>query len=151
MANQKPSGNPYSQFNFTVLIGTDSGTGPNAAFQEISGFGREVHIAEYRGGNAQFNTPVKVPGSVKVSDVTFKRGLIGNLDLSSWMDNLSNGTDDARPVVVNLLSEDRQTTAQTWTLTNARLMKYTGPSLTGKGTDVAIEEIVLSVERIDVK
>jgi phage tail-like protein len=150
MAQQKTSGNPYSQFNYTVLIGTDPGTGPNAAFQEVSGLGREVHIAEYRGGNAQFNTTVKVPGSVKISDVTCKRGLIGNLDLSSWMDNLSNGTDDARSVVINLLSEDRQTTAQTWTLTNARLMKYTGPSLNGKGTDVAIEEFVLSVERIDI-
>jgi phage tail-like protein len=150
MATQKPNGSPYSQFNFNVLIGTDPGTGVNAGFQEISGLGREVHIAEYRGGNAQFNTPVKVPGSVKVSDVTCKRGLIGNLDLSSWMDNLSNGTDDARPVVINLLSEDRQTTAQTWTLTNARLMKYTGPGVNGKGTDVAIEEFVLSVERIDI-
>ena len=29
-------------------------------------------------------------------------------------------------------------------------MKYTGPSLNGKGTDLAIEELVLAAERIEV-
>jgi hypothetical protein len=28
-------------------------------------------------------------------------------------------------------------------------MKYTGPALNGKGTDVAVEELVLAAERID--
>jgi hypothetical protein len=28
-------------------------------------------------------------------------------------------------------------------------MKYTGPSLNGKGTDLAIEELVLAAERIE--
>jgi hypothetical protein len=38
---------------------------------------------------------------------------------------------------------------QEWRLTNSRPIKYTGPSLNGKGTDVAIEELVLASERID--
>ena len=36
-------------------------------------------------------------------------------------------------------------------LTNARPTKYTGPALTGKGTDVAIEELVLAYERLDLQ
>ena len=35
----------------------------------------------------------------------------------------------------------------TWKLTNARPIRYTAPSLNAKtGTDVAIEELVLSIE-----
>ena len=34
-----------------------------------------------------------------------------------------------------------------WKLIKARPMKYTGPSLNGKGTDVAVEELVLASER----
>ena len=54
-------------------------------------------------------------------------------------------------VTIQLLPEDHsQPPAQEWKLTNARPIKYTGPALTGKGTDVAIEELVLASERIDV-
>ena len=54
-------------------------------------------------------------------------------------------------MIVRLLSEDRETVAQEWKLFNARPMKYTGPSLNGNGTDVAVEELVLAVERIEIQ
>jgi phage tail-like protein len=38
---------------------------------------------------------------------------------------------------------------QAWRLRNARPKKYTGPTLGGKGNDVAIEELVLSTEGIE--
>jgi len=145
---------PYSQFNFTVLIGSDNGQGANAGFQEVSGLGTEIHIAEYRAGNWSDNSPLKVNGSYKVPDVTLKRGVIGELSLiHDWVKNTyTGGNDDSvlLTVVINLLSEDHTTVVQTWTLTNARPMKYTGPSLTGKGTDVAIEELVIASEHIEV-
>jgi hypothetical protein len=36
-----------------------------------------------------------------------------------------------------------------WKLVKARPIKYTGPSLNGKGTDVAVEELVIASERIE--
>jgi phage tail-like protein len=54
-------------------------------------------------------------------------------------------------VTIELQSEDHTQTVQSWKLTNARPTKYTGPSLSGKGTDVAIEELVLASERIDLE
>jgi hypothetical protein len=40
---------------------------------------------------------------------------------------------------------------QRWTLHNAMPLKYTGPTLAGKGGgDVAMEELVLSVEELQV-
>jgi phage tail-like protein len=147
-----PRDRPYSQFNFRVKIDKDNGEGVNAGFQEVSGLGTEIHVAEYRAGNFKDNSPMKVNGSYKVPDLTMKRGVIGELaTLHEWMKSLRDGKADVlRTVTVELLSEDRTSVVQSWTLTNARPIKYTGPALTGKGTDVAIEELVLACEHIEV-
>ena len=43
---------PYSQFAFRVKIAGDDGTSTIAGFQEVSGLGTEIHIAEYRPGDS---------------------------------------------------------------------------------------------------
>ena len=40
---------------------------------------------------------------------------------------------------------------QTWKLLRARIVKYTSGPLNGKGNDVAIEEIVLAYERLELE
>lgn len=145
---------PYGQFNFRVVIenGPDAAS-TKAAFQEVSGLGLEVTVSEYRGGNHPNLAPIKVTGTYKVPDVTLKRGVIGDLStLYDWINEVRGGSQTAlRTVTIELRSEDNTTTVQAWKLTNARPTKYTGPSLSGKGTDVAIEELVLASERIDLE
>ena len=144
----------YGAFNFRVVIenGPDAAS-TRAAFQEVSGLGMEITVAEYRGGNFKDNAPIKVTGTYKVPDVTLKRGLIGDLStLYEWINEVRLGSQTAlRTVTIELQSEDHTQTVQSWKLTNARPMKYTGPALSGKATDVAIEELVLSSERIDLE
>lgn len=143
---------PYSQFNFWVDLGKGDTESPQAGFQEVSGIGMEINVAEYRTGNEKDNAPRKITGTYKVPDVTMKRGVIGSLDLYEWLDEVRKGSQDSlRTVKIHLRSEDRTTTTQTWKLTNARPKKYTGPSLNAKGTDVAIEELVICCERIDIE
>ncbi len=142
---------PYSQFNFLVDVGIDP-TGPIGGFQEVSGLGMEITVAEYRAGNKKDGAPDKIHGTYKVPDVTLKRGVMGDDSLYSWLDAVRNGDqDEIRTVTISLLSEDRETTAQSWTLTGARPIKYTGAQLAGNGTDVAVEEFVLACERIDME
>ncbi len=143
---------PYAQFNFKVLIdGGPDADSIRAGFQEVTGLGMEITVSEYRGGNFKDNTTMKVTGTYKVTDVTLKRGLIGDLTtLYGWINEVRNGNQGMlRSVTVQLMSEDHSTVAQGWVLKNARPTKYTGPSLSAKGTDVAIEELVLACERID--
>ena len=141
---------PYSQFNFLVDLGSGDTNTVQAGFQEVSGLGMEITVAEYRNGNERDNAPRKITGMYKVPDITLKRGVIGALDLYTWLNDVRNGSQDAlRTVTIQLLSEDRATVAMEWKLTNARITKYTGPSLNGKGTDVAVEEVTLACERID--
>ncbi|MEM6253928.1 MAG: phage tail protein [Cyanobacteria bacterium P01_D01_bin.156] len=138
---------PYSAFRYLVDLG--GGTdGPRAGFQEVSGLGVEITMQEYRAGNDVRNAPIKIPGIYKVTDVSLKRGVLGALDLTNWLDQVRNGEDARRNITIQLQSEDLSTIAMTWRLEGAQPMKYTGPSLNGKGTDVAIEELGLCIENL---
>lgn len=139
---------PYAQFNFLVDLGNGNTDGPKAGFQECSGIGMEVAVAEYRRGNDKTNNVSKIIGLNKAADVTLKRGVIGVLDLYQWLDALRNGVNETRNVVIHLLSEDinNRTPVMTWRLKNARIIKYTCGPMNAKGNDVAMEEMVLSHE-----
>lgn len=140
---------PYGQFNFLVDLGTGSTAGPQAGFAECSGLSAEVVLFEYRNGNDKENHVRKIPGLTKTSDVTLKRGLIGATDLFDWLKQVSRGDVSVRDVQIQLQNEDHSAPVLTWTLRRARIIKHTSGPLNAKGTDVAIEEIVLSYDRLD--
>lgn len=143
---------PYSAFNFLVEIDGASGTELQAGFSEISGLNAEVTVAEYRPGNAKVNHVSKVPGVHKAGDVTLKRGIIGAQNLYDWLQLVRQGKvkDAKKSVMIRLRSEDREESVVTWKLHGAMPLKWTGPTLTAKGGgDVAIEELVLSVEMVE--
>jgi phage tail-like protein len=143
---------PYVQFNFLVDLGGGGGTeGPEAGFQEVSGIGMEVTVAEYRNGNERENSVRKITGLNKSTDVTMKRGVIGSLTLYEWLNQIRNGDQKAiRDVKVYLQSEDHDAQpVQTWKLLRARIIKHTSGPLNAKGTDVAMEELVLAYERLE--
>jgi phage tail-like protein len=143
---------PYVQFNFLVDLGTGNTDGPEAGFQEVSGIGMEVTVSEYRTGNARENSVQKIMGMNKSTDVTFKRGVIGSLALYQWLNDIRNGNQNAlRTVVVQLQNEDHTTIAATWKLLRARPIKYTAGPFNAKGTDVAMEELVLAYERLEIE
>ena len=145
----RPKNYPYSQFNFIVEWNNMKGETKDAGFQEVSGLGLEINVTEYRSGNAKTNEAIKVTTTAKASDATFKRGVIGAHDLYEWADEVRNGhQDQLKTVTVTLLSESREPVMK-WKLFAARPIKYTAPSFNGKGTDLAIEEFVLAVERIE--
>jgi phage tail-like protein len=141
---------PYTQFNFLVDLGLGDPQSIDAGFQEVSGIGTEVTVAEYRNGNEKENNVRKITGLNKSSDVTFKRGIIGTLALYNWLNDIRRNGDAGglRRVTVQLQTEDRQTTALTWQLMNARIIKYTCGPLNAKGADVAMEEMVLAYEKL---
>jgi len=81
-----------------------------------------------------------------------KRGIIGSLDLYQWLDDIRNGNQNAlRTVTVQLLNEDHTQVIQTWKLLRARIIKHTSGPFNAKGTDVAMEELVLAYERLEME
>src|SRR6478735_2677483 len=143
---------PYVQFNFLVDLGTGNTDGPDAGFQEVSNIGMEVTVAEYRNGNEKENSVRKITGLNKATDVTMKRGVIGSLNLYQWLNQIRNGDQAAyRTVTVQLQNEDHTQVVQTWRLLRARIIKHVSGPMNAKGADVAIEQMTLAYERLEME
>jgi phage tail-like protein len=142
---------PYAQFNFVVDLGNGA-KNAEAGFQECSNIGMEVTVAEYRNGNEKDNSVRKITGLNKATDVTLKRGVIGSDNLYTWLNDIRNGDDDAlRNVRVHLMAEDGTGPVQTWNLLRARIIKYVSGPFSAKGGDVAMEELTLAYERMEME
>jgi len=146
--------NPYGAFNFIVSLGGAQGDGGEGTiiggFSDVSGLGTDVSYAEYRNGNEKFNTARKIPNTHKPDDVTLKRGVVGSDDLWQWLKTVRDGTADPRSVTISLLDEARNPVA-TWSLRSAQPKKWTGPTLAAKGGgDVAMEELSLVHEGLEI-
>jgi phage tail-like protein len=143
---------PYAQFNFLVDLGTGVTDGPQAGFQECSEIGMSVDVVEYRNGNDKENAVRKLTGLARYPDVTLKRGIIGSLDLYSWLSDIRNGDEAAyRTVTVQLMNEDHTQVAQTWKLLRARAIRHVSGPFNARRSDVAIEELTLAYERLEME
>jgi phage tail-like protein len=143
---------PYAQFNFLVDLGTGETQGPEAGFQEVTGLEASVDVIEYRNGNAKENASIKIAGLARARDVVLRRGIVGSLALYQWFDAVRNGAPDAlRTVTIQLQNEDRSAVVMTWKLVRARIVKHTSGPLNARGSDVAVEEIVLAHERLEIE
>ena len=141
---------PYLRFNFLVDLGAGNTEGPEAGFQECSPIAMAVDVVEYRNGNDRDNTPRKLTGLARYDNVTLRRGIIGSLNLYKWLDQIRNGDQNAlRTVVIQLQNEDRSAIVMTWRLLNARIVKHSSGPLNAESSDVAIEEMVLAYERLE--
>ena len=138
--------NPYGEFNFLVDLGTGETEGPEAGFQHVSGLAQEVEVIEYRNGNDKVNSVRKLNGLTKVPDVTLKRGIMGSLALYQWLRDGS-----TRTVRIQLQNEDRSATVMAWTLLRARPVRQVHGPLDAKGGDVAMEELTLAYERLEIE
>ena len=138
---------PYGAFNYLVNFGGDELLG---GFAEVSGIGTEITVAEYRNGNDKENHVRKLGGVHKVNDVTLKRGILDSKLLFDWIAQARTKGPAAQKSVTITLLDESQAPVQAWVLRGVIPMKYTGPTLAGKGGgDVAMEEIVLSAEGME--
>lgn len=142
---------PYPAYNYLVDIGGRDPNQPLGGFSDVSGLSTDIHMSEYRDGNEREPHVRKIPGSHKVGDVTLKRGIVNSSDLWNWIsDTRTNGYSAKRDVTITLRDEANKP-VQAWKLRSVAPMKYTGPTLAGKGAgDVAMEELVLSAEGFEI-
>lgn len=140
---------PYGNQHFVVDLG-DGSTGPVASFSEIVLPDISIDVVEYRSGTDPVTR--KLPGPTHYDNVILRRGIIGSLNLYAWINQVRNGDINARRnVTISLLSEDHATVALTWKLLRAWPVKYTFGHLNAKGDDVAIEELVLTYESLEME
>jgi phage tail-like protein len=74
------------------------------------------------------------------------------LTLYNWLNDIRNGDQSAlRTVTVQLQNESHTDVVMTWKLLRARIIKHTSGPMNAKGTDVAMEELVLAYERLEME
>ena len=115
----------------------------------------EFHLSVVPAGAAGKKTSnksiVKITGMNKNTDVTMKRGVVADQGFSDWLNDVRDGKSKSRKVVLTVPKRGPGTPAMRWKLRDVWITKYEGPDLSGKATDVAIEELVLSSERVELK
>jgi phage tail-like protein len=143
-----PRDRPYVQFSFLVDLGTGNTDGPEGAFRECSNIGVS-HRCRIPRRQREF---CDATGMNKSTDVTLKRGVIGSLNLYQWLNQVRNGDQGAkRTVTIHLQNEDHTAVVQTWKLLRACITKHVSGPLNAKGTDVAMEELTLAYERLEME
>ncbi len=148
-----PRTTPYGAFNFTVNLNSP-GVDPDSelgGFSDVSGLVTETVVSEYRVGNARENHVKKVPLMHKVGDVTLKRGVVDSNEFFAWLKLTREQGYKAKRDVTITLKDETGAAVRKWNLQSVIPLKYTGPTLAGKGGDVAMEELVLSSEGMTIE
>lgn len=147
MAGEKQDNNwPLPKFYFMV----DWGSTTNIPFQEVSGLDIEAQSISYRHGNSPVFSEINMPGIVKNSNVTMKKGVFAN-DNSfwDWYNKIKMNTIERQNVVIKLLDESGSPT-MTWTLNNAWPTKISSTDLKSDANEVAVESIEIMHEGLTI-
>ena len=134
---------PYNNFNFLVEIDGIA----RAAFHECSGLDSSIDVIEHREGGENI-TLRKLPGMTKYSNIVLKRGITDDKDLYAWHLKAIQGDVTRKNGSIVLLDRAGQEKAR-WNFVRAWPAKWTGPSLTAEGNDVAIEQLDLAHEGLE--
>lgn len=136
---------PYGNYNFLVEIDGIA----RATFHEASGFESSIDVIEHREGGENI-TLRKLPGMVKYSNISLKWGTTNDRDLYDWHMQWVKGDPDAKRKNGSVILLDRQGQEKVrWNFFNAWPSKWTGPSFSAEGNDVAIEALELAHEGIE--
>lgn len=121
-----------------------------ASFSECSGLGMNIDKEIYSEGGVNNQQRVFLK-QAKFDDVTLKRGITDDLSFWGWMQGVLNTTVKQRLSINILLFNQAGETMQTWTLIGAIPVGWKAPSLQADSNTVAIEELTLAYEGLNVK
>ncbi|MFZ4508078.1 MAG: phage tail protein [Fimbriimonas sp.] len=120
-------------------------------FKEVTGLDSETEVIEHRvtgkGGNIVVH---KVPGALKWSNITFRRGITDDKKLHEWRDKIEKGQVEAnrKNGSITLYSPDGKAIAK-YTFRNGWPCKFKGPALDATKNEIAIEELEIAHEGLE--
>ena len=131
---------PHGKFRYKVEIdGLDAG-----GFSEVSGFDVSIDVMEYREGD-MVQTPMKMPGLKKYSNITLRQGLADSMVLYDWIILGVDAAPERKTITITLLDEE-EAPAASWQVINAWPMRYTAPDFNATSSEVAIETLEIAHE-----
>lgn len=137
---------PLPKFHFQVEWG-----GASLAFTEVSGLDIETEVIEYRDGLSPEFNKIKMPGMVKFSNITLKRGtFLGDNDYYNWWNTTALNTVQRRDLTISLLNE-AHVPVVVWKVKNAFPVKIQSTDLKADGNEVAIESMEVVHEGLTIQ
>lgn len=128
--------NPFTTFHFYV-----DGVG-QAVFTEVTGLDIEVEVTNYEEGGVNDHVH-RLPGRVKVSDITLKNGITATNELWDWYKKILQGNFERRNISI-IMVDQKGVEQMRWNFIDALPVKWSGPQLKADQSQSAIQSLVLS-------
>jgi phage tail-like protein len=136
---------PYSAYNFSVELDGITAAG----FRECTGLENSQNAGEYREGTDRNQAVRKIPGLVTHGDITLSRGMTADDRLWKWRERVAGGQTERHDISISVLDNLGQAKI-TWNLYECWPRQWTGPSLNATADELAIEQLILACERVEV-
>lgn len=150
MSSVELSGYPFTAFNFSVEITVDAAPLCNAAFSECDGLEMSQDVKTIReGGNN--GVQVRLAGPTNYGTLTLKRGLTASFDLWDWFTRSRDDTSLTADADVVLFAEDGTTERARFVLQGCRPLKVKAPPMNAKDGMVAVEELQVAYESLEIQ
>ena len=147
---------PLLAYNFLITLVESSGSpaslpAPDRAaaggFSECSGLEMTLQLEEYRAGGRN-DAVLRFPTRVNWANLRLRRGVALSDDLWDWHYSFVLGRGRRRDGLIVLL-DDLRKPAKTWRFTRGLPVKWTGPALDAVQGRVAVEEIEIGHEGLE--
>jgi phage tail-like protein len=141
---------PYTGYNFEVIVAgvSEDGTAVKGSFSEAMIGDTSMDPIEYRNGSEAL-TVRKIPGLIKIANITLKRGYTGDLAFWNWLVEAMNGLVRRTEGSIVMLDENRREVMR-WNFRRGWPCKYTGPSFNAKNNEIALESLEICHEGIEI-
>jgi phage tail-like protein len=144
---------PYRGYNFLITL-LDSGstltsqrqglTAATAGFSECSGLETTLEAEEYREGGRN-DAVLRFPTRVTWANIRLRRGVTSSDELWRWHKGFTDGHGQRKDGMI-VLQDDTHQAVKVWTFSRGLPVKWTGPSLDASRSTVAIEELDIAHE-----
>jgi phage tail-like protein len=142
---------PFTAFNFAVEIRVETVAELicDAAFAECDGLEMTMEVKTIReGGNN--GKQIRLTGPISYGTLTLKRGMTATFDLWKWIELVHTNPETRTNAQVIIFSPDKQEKAK-FLLAGCLPIKVKAPSLNARDGGVAIEELQLAYESLELE
>ena len=137
---------PLVKFHFQVEWG-----GTKIGFTEVSGLDVEIEPIEYRDGSSPEYSKIKMPGMIKYSNITLKRGSFkSDNEFYQWLNTVSLNKIERRDITISMLNEEHDPVI-VWKVRNAWPIKIQSTDLNSGSSETAIETLELVHEGLAIE
>ncbi len=143
---------PFTAFNFSVEINLPGEAQKicGASFSDCDGLDMSMEVKTIReGGNN--GKQIRLAGPVSYGQLTLKRGMTANFDLWNWFNRMQTEPGLRANAEVVLLAADGKTARARFALSRCMPVKLKAPALNAKDGILAIEEMQLAYESLELK